>query len=123
MERERSTAERAANSVTAAPTIDTVVTELRLLPTEDRLLGLYELGLGACERRDRSATVTVLEELITTLDFGYGAIADGFHRIYAYCVEQVLGGEFARVAFVLEDLHTTLAEARTTAARATVANG
>ncbi len=94
--------------------VDTIITELRVLDTTDRLLGLYELGLHACAAREPEYVKTVLEELIGCLDFmHYAEIAEGFHRIYSYCLGEADRGEFERVAFVLEDLRNTLVRAAT----------
>jgi flagellar protein FliS len=93
--------------------LDTEITALRALSVTDRLLGLYELGLEGCERRDEHQVTTVLLELIGALDFEYAEIAEGFQRIYDYCLRQAREGEFGSVGFVLRDLRDTLTQAVT----------
>ena len=96
----------------AAPvTFEMVITELRVLSTSDRLLGLYELGLDGCAAKNADQVSAVLNELIGALDFAYADIAEGFHRLYTYCLEQSREGAFDRVAFILQDLRDTLLRA------------
>ena len=52
----------------------------------------------------------VLEELISSLDFQYADIADGFNRLYTYCLEQTAEDAFDRVQFILQDLRDTAHE-------------
>jgi flagellin-specific chaperone FliS len=94
-------------------TLDTEITALRALSATDRLLGLYELGCEGCERKDARQVATILLELMGTLDFEYAEIAEGFQRLYDYCLRQSREGEFASVAFVLRDLRDTLTQAVT----------
>lgn len=94
------------------PALDTLLTELRVLETGDRLLALYDLGLDACARASGERLTAVLQELISTLDFQrYPEVAEGFHRIYTFCLEQAVAGGFDRAAFVLQDLRGTLLQA------------
>jgi len=92
-------------------TYDMVITELRVLSTSDRLLGLYELGIDGCAAKNVDQVSAVLQELIGALDFEYADIAEGFHRLYTYCQEQSREGAFDRVAFILQDLRDTLLRA------------
>jgi hypothetical protein len=98
----------------AAPiTLERVITELRLLGTSDRLLGLYELGLEGCANHDPRQVTLVVQELITSLDYEYADIADGFRRVYEYCLSQAAEGELESVAFIFQDLRDTLMRAIT----------
>jgi hypothetical protein len=99
-----------------APATTMEIKELRELPTEDRLLRLYELGIEAAAARDTTEVSAVLTELIGALDFGYADIADAFIRLYAYCLERCEAGDLDHVAFVLADLRATLSAAATDAA-------
>ncbi len=94
-----------------APSVETVIAELRSRSTSERLLGLYDLGIEGCVRRNAEQATAVIDELIGTLDFAYAEIAEGFQRVYEYCLEQARTGGFDQVAFVLQDLHDTLASA------------
>ena len=96
-------------------TLERVITELRLLGTSDRLLGLYELGLEGCATRDARQVTLVVQELITSLDYEYADIADGFRRVYEYCLQQASEGELESVAFIFQDLRDTLMRAITDA--------
>lgn len=96
--------------------VASAIAALRERDTADRLLGLYDLGLEACARGNALQVDAAIEELITTLDFTYGEIAEGFERLYRYCLDQSAGGGFERVAFVLRDLRDTLASAARDAA-------
>lgn len=95
----------------ATGTVDMAIGKIRALPTEERLLALYELGIEAAAGRQAVPITAVLNELITTLDFGYTDIAEGFYRLYTYCLERSDVGDFDQVGFVLGDLRTTLCEA------------
>lgn len=94
-------------------TLERVITELRLLGTSDRLLGLYELGLEGCANHDPRQVTLVVQELITSLDYEYADIADGFRRVYEYCLQQAADGELESVAFIFQDLRDTLMRAIT----------
>jgi hypothetical protein len=52
-------------------TLEMVITELRVLNTADRLLGLYELGIDGCASANPEQVRAVLEELISALDYEY----------------------------------------------------
>jgi hypothetical protein len=89
-------------------TTDLIIAELRVLPTEDRLNGLYDLALQGCEAANAEQVRAVVVELISALDFTYAEIAEAFHDLYGYCLAQARRGNFDRVAFVLRDLQVTL---------------
>ncbi len=95
----------------AAAALDAAITGLRALGTSERLLALYELGLDGCAQENRDQVNAVLEELIGTLDFEYADIAEGFQRVYEYCLRQCQSSGFDRVSFVLQDLRDTLLRA------------
>lgn len=92
----------------ASGTAETAIAALRSLNTSERLLGLYDLGIEGCASRNPAQVTAVVEELIGTLDFAYAEIAEGFQRVYEYCLERARDGGFDQVAFVLQDLHDTL---------------
>jgi hypothetical protein len=95
-------------------TLEAGITALRALRAPDRLLGLYELGIEGCDRKDSDQVASILLELIDMLDFGHAEIAGGFQRLYDYCLRQSHDGEFASVSFVLRGFHATLTQAVTT---------
>jgi flagellar protein FliS len=97
-------------------TLERVITELRQLGTSDRLLGLYELGLEGCANHDANQVTAVVMELISSLDYEYADIADGFRRVYEYCLQQAAEGQLESVAFILQDLRDTLMRAITDSA-------
>jgi hypothetical protein len=96
--------------------LDQVIAELRLLGTSDRLLGLYELGIDGCANRQASQVTTVVHELLESLDYEYADIADGFRRVYEYCLHQAGEEQLDGVAFILQDLRDTLMRAVTDSA-------
>jgi hypothetical protein len=97
--------------MTVHATTDLIITELRVLPTQDRLLGLYELGIGGCQSGDGEQVRAVLLELIGALDFTYAEIAEAFHELYSFCLAQCSEGALHAVSFVLSDLRATLLRA------------
>jgi hypothetical protein len=97
-------------------TLDQVIGELRQLGTSDRLLGLYELGIDGCANADATQVSKILRELIASLDYEYADIADGFRRVYEYCLQQAGDTQFDGVAFILQDLRDTLMRALTDSA-------
>ena len=97
--------ERMSEVAQMAPaTIEGEIAELRLLSSPVRLLGLYQLGLDGCARHESSSVTLVLHELISSLDYEFPDVADGFRRVYQYCVEQVMEDEVQSVAFIFQDL-------------------
>lgn len=91
--------------------VQDAIAALRSLNTTDRLLGLYDLGVEGCAVRNKEQVTAVIEELIGTLDFSYGEIAEGSQRVYEHCLRQARERRFSQVAFVLQDLQETLASA------------
>ncbi len=87
------------------------IARIRALSTPDRLLSLYEYGVEGCAQQSREQVSAVLVELIGTLDFEYGEIAEGFYRLYEYCLRKCLEGEFDQVAWILQDLRDTWSQA------------
>lgn len=92
-------------TVAIAP--DSRIAGLRGLSSGERLLGLYEHGLVGCTQRNPEQVVAALEELISLLDFDYGDIAEGFYRLYAFCLREVRDGRFEQPAWILRDLRET----------------
>ena len=88
-----------------------VITELRALDPAHRLLGLYDLALCGCASSDLNRVVVVLHELISSLDFRHSEIAESFHRLYTFCLEQAGAGAFERASFIFRDLRDTLQRA------------
>ena len=95
----------------AKMTFDEVIEQLRLLGTSDRLVGLYELGIEGCAAGESRHVVMVLNELIGSLDYSYTDIAEGFRRVYEYCLEEVGQARLDTVGFILKDLRDTLLRA------------
>lgn len=77
----------------------------------DRVLHLYELGIEGCSRRNTTMVSSALVELMTTLNFEESVIAEGFERLYDYCLRKIRERQFERVSWILSDLHDTWAEA------------
>lgn len=86
---------------------DGTLAALRVLDVPDRILGLYEYAIDACGSRDAARARAALVELLGTLDFSYGDIAEGFSRVYEYCLRKVHDGEFDRAAWILHELRAT----------------
>jgi len=89
---------------------ESVIGALRGLHPSQRLLALYEYGIDGCLERDQEKVTAALEELINILDFKYGEIAEGFYRVYSFCLRKAEKGEFDPVAWLLQDLRDTWAE-------------
>ena len=111
-------------SLDATPiTIEHVIAELRLLGPSERLLALYELGLDGCVDHDAARVTMIVRELIASLDDDYVDVADGFRRVYEYCLQQAAEGQLDGVTFILQDLRDTLTRALTDASIETDATG
>jgi len=106
-----------SRTVPIAP--ESPICALRNLSTSERLLGLYAYGIEGCTQRNMAQVTAALEELISILDFSYGEIAEGFYRLYAFCLRKTREGQFDQVAWILRDLHDTWAQALTDAPAAT----
>jgi hypothetical protein len=98
-----------ATTLATAPA--SAIHALRHLGLSERLLALYGYGIEGCAERNEEQVRAVLGELIGTLNFDYGEAADGFHRLYTFCLERTGEGEFDQVGFILGDLHATWAGA------------
>jgi hypothetical protein len=85
------------------------IAELRNASSGERLLGLYSHAVAACGDRDPEQVVAALEELISLLDFGYGEVAEGFYRLYSFCLREIRLGQFDQPAWILRDLRDTWA--------------
>jgi hypothetical protein len=79
------------------------------LSSGERLLGLYVHAVTGCADRNREQVTAALEELISLLDFGYGEVAEGFYRLYAFCLREIRLGQFEQPAWILRDLQDTWA--------------
>jgi hypothetical protein len=109
-------ATEATATTTGTMTLDQVIEQLRVLGTSDRLLGLYELGIEGCLSREPQHVATVLHELIGSLDYTYSDIAEGFRRVYEYCLHEIGEERLDTVGFILTDLRDTLSRAMTDSA-------
>ena len=110
-----------ALSATGAMTFQEVIEQLRLLGTTDRLLGLYELGIEGCAVHQPEHVATVVRELIGSLDYSYTDIAEGFRRVYEYCLDEVAQDRLDTVGFIFKDLRDTLLRAMTESAASATA--
>jgi hypothetical protein len=77
----------------------------------DRVRALYDQVITACAGHDAVLAGRALLDLIALLDYeGAGTTAQGFHRLYEYCLRQVEKREFERVAWILGGLHAAWGE-------------
>jgi len=96
-----------ARTVPIAP--GSAIAELRSSSSGERLLGLYNHAVTGCAERNREQVTAALEELISLLDFGYGEVAEGFYRLYSFCLREIRRGQFEQPAWILRDLRDTWA--------------
>ncbi|MFQ5572043.1 MAG: flagellar export chaperone FliS [Rhodothermales bacterium] len=72
---------------------------------EQIILKLYDLGIAACRRDDRSKLRSVLVELLSSLNFEEGGeIAQRLADLYAYCMEKSAAGDLREVEELLSGL-------------------
>ncbi len=72
---------------------------------EQLIAKLYDLGIGACHRQDRSKLRAVLKELIASLNFEKGGeIAQGLYNIYEFCLRESVTGDLEIVIELLSEL-------------------
>jgi hypothetical protein len=77
----------------------------------DRVLDLYDRGLAGCMAEDPLDVSEALLALIDLLDVEQAAdVADGFHRLYDYCLRQALERRFDRVTWILGNLREAWAQ-------------
>lgn len=88
----------------AQTALDDQIAQLSGLSTADRILGLYAAAIDQSRRRDTGSLAAVLVELMRAIDFDYGTVADGFYRVYEYCLRKAREGDFDSVALILQDL-------------------
>lgn len=66
---------------------------------------LYDLGISACHRSDRSKLRAVLVELTSSLNFEDGGeIARRLHALYEYCLMESATGDLGIICELLTDL-------------------
>ena len=82
---------------------------------EQLILKLYDAGIAACHREDRSKLRAILTELIASLNFEQGGeIAQRLFSLYEYCLNESVLGDLQ----VISELLTGLRDAwRSLAAR------
>ncbi len=72
---------------------------------EQVILKIYDIGISACHREDRSTLRSVLIELLSSLNFDLGGeIARSLADLYAYCLEQIAIGDLHEVEMLLSGL-------------------
>lgn len=72
---------------------------------EQLILKLYDLGVGACNRDDRSKLRAVLAELMSSLDLEQGGeIATQLQALYEYCLIESANGDLSTVRDILQGL-------------------
>ena len=66
---------------------------------------LYDIGVSACHRGDRSKTRAVIVELMSSLDLEAGGdLAGRLHAIYEFCLHESAAGDLSSVAELLAGL-------------------
>lgn len=84
----------------------------RVSAAPDPLLALYDLALEGCERRDGDAVGRALIGLVESLDLaGQDRVAQGFYRVYDYCLRRALAGDFDHVSALLAQLREAWTQA------------
>ncbi len=79
---------------------------------EQLILKLYDLGIAACHREDRSKLRAVLKELIGSLNFEKGGeIAQGLYNIYEFCLRESISGDLTLVQELIDELRSVWKEA------------
>jgi hypothetical protein len=80
------------------------IAQLGGLPTAARILRLYEYAIEWCEQGRVGPVDAVFAEAMAAIDFGSGPVAEGFHRVYEYCLRKIRDGDLASVTWMLQDL-------------------
>jgi hypothetical protein len=88
--------------------------------TSERVLRLYEQCLEGCENRSTADVSRALLALIATLNFEEASsVAEGFYRLYSYCLRKAIERQFDRIAWILGGLRESWMDAApATASRA-----
>lgn len=73
---------------------------------EEVILGMYDIGLEACARRDKYKTKKVLTELVNALNFEYSEIAASFYNVYQFALKQAELENYDEVIEILHGLRT-----------------
>ena len=72
---------------------------------EQLVLKIYDLGIAACRRDDRSKVRAVLAELMSSLNFEEGGeVASQLQGLYEYCLIESANGDLETVRTLLEGL-------------------
>jgi flagellar protein FliS len=78
---------------------------------EQLIAKLYDLGVSACHRSDRSKVRAVLVELIGSLNFEAGGeLAQRLHALYEFCLNESISGDLNVVCELLTGLRDTWKE-------------
>jgi hypothetical protein len=97
--------------------VEDTIARLRVLPTPGRLLGLYDCAIRLSERGLAEPLAAVFAELMGAVDFDYGPVAEGFYRVYEYCLRKSREGDFRSVAWIVQDLRDACLDGRAAASR------
>lgn len=72
---------------------------------EQLIAKLYDVGVSACHREDRSKLRAVLVELIGSLNFEAGGeLAHRLHTLYDFCLSESIDGDLDVVCRLLSEL-------------------
>lgn len=79
----------------------------------EQLVGkLYNLGITACHRGERSKLRAVLVELISSLDFEQGGeLANRLYALYEFCLHESVTGDLAMINELFSGLRSAWQEA------------
>lgn len=81
--------------------------------TPEQLVGkLYDLGISACHRGDRSKLRAVIVELIASLNFEQGGeLANRLYALYEFCLNESVVGDLATISELFSGLRSAWQQA------------
>jgi flagellar secretion chaperone FliS len=79
--------------------------------TEEMIAELYDVGIAACNRGDRTRLRAVLAELISALNFEHGGeLVHRLAAVYEFCQNESVLGDLTIIIEILEGLRQPRSE-------------
>jgi flagellin-specific chaperone FliS len=85
--------------------------EIMGLSSTEIILKIYDFAIINLKKREQQKAMRAITELIVSLNFDYKDFSIGLYKLYQYCRDQIIHGNFDNALVILEGLRDSWAKA------------
>ncbi len=85
--------------------------EVMGLSSTEIILKIYDFAIINLKKREHQKAMRAITELIVSLNFDYKEFSLGLYKLYQYCRDQIVHGNYDNALVILEGLRESWAKA------------